>query len=103
MFSLPQAIAAAEAGAFLIFPFVGRILDWYKASTMKDYSKEQDPGVASVKAILDYYKKYGYNTIVMGASSRSIGEITELAGCDYFTIAVSHLPVYQLIPLNARF
>jgi len=87
MFSLPQAICAAEAGAFLISPFVGRILDWYKASTKKDYSKEEDPGVASVKAIYNYYKKFGYKTIVMGASFRSIGEITELAGCDYLTIA----------------
>jgi transaldolase len=94
MFSLPQAIAAAEAGAFLISPFVGRILDWYKASTKKEYSKEEDPGVSSVKAIFNYYKKFGYKTIVMGASFRSVGEITELAGCDYLTIAVSsiHLP-----------
>jgi len=89
MFSKVQAIAAAEGGAFLISPFVGRILDWYKASTGKTYSKEEDPGVASVKAIFDYYKKYDYKTIVMGASFRSIGEITELAGCDYLTIAVS--------------
>jgi len=87
MFSLVQAIAAAEAGAFLISPFVGRILDWYKASTKKDYSKEEDPGVASVKAIFNYYKKFGYNTIVMGASFRNTGEITELAGCDYLTIS----------------
>jgi len=87
MFSKVQAIAAAEAGAFLISPFVGRILDWYKKSTGKTYSKEEDPGVASVKAIFDYYKKYGYKTIVMGASFRSLGEITELAGCDYLTIA----------------
>lgn len=87
MFSLPQAICAAEAGAFLISPFVGRILDWYKASTKKEYSKEEDPGVASVRAIFNYYKKFGYKTIVMGASFRSIGEITELAGCDYLTIA----------------
>jgi len=87
MFSQVQAIAAAEAGTFLISPFVGRILDWYKAKTGKAYSKEEDPGVASVKAIFDYYKKFGYKTIVMGASFRSIGEITELAGCDYLTIA----------------
>jgi len=87
MFSKVQAIAGAEAGAFLISPFVGRILDWYKAKTGKQYTKEEDPGVASVKAIFDYYKKYGYKTIVMGASFRSIGEITELAGCDYLTIA----------------
>lgn len=88
MFSLVQAIAAAEAGAFLISPFVGRILDWYKASTKKDYSKEEDPGVASVQAIFNYYKKFGYKTIVMGASFRNTGEITELAGCDYLTISV---------------
>jgi len=87
MFSLVQAIAAAEAGAFLISPFVGRILDWYKASQKKEFSATEDPGVKSVQAIFNYYKKYGYKTIVMGASFRSIGEITELAGCDYLTIA----------------
>jgi transaldolase len=87
MFSLVQATAAAEAGAFLISPFVGRILDWYKASTKKEYTKEEDPGVKSVQAIFNYYKKFGYKTIVMGASFRSIGEVTELAGCDYLTIA----------------
>lgn len=87
MFSLVQAIAAAEADAYLISPFVGRILDWFKAHTKKDYTKEEDPGVASVKAIFNYYKKYGYKTIVMGASFRNTGEITELAGCDYLTIA----------------
>jgi len=87
MFSLPQAICAAEAGAFLISPFVGRILDWYKAAFKREYSKEEDPGVASVKAIFNYYKKFDYKTIVMGASFRNIGEITELAGCDYLTIA----------------
>lgn len=91
LFALPQAIAAAEAGAFLISPFVGRILDWYKAATKKDYSKEEDPGVKSVQAIFNYYKKYGYKTIVMGASFRNVGEITELAGCDYLTIAPSLL------------
>lgn len=87
MFSLVQAIAAAEAGAFLISPFVGRILDWFKAATKKDYSKEEDPGVTSVKGIFNYYKKFGYKTIVMGASFRNTGEITELAGCDYLTIS----------------
>ncbi|KAL4887708.1 hypothetical protein BJY04DRAFT_176459 [Aspergillus karnatakaensis] len=87
MFSLVQAIAAAEAGAFLISPFVGRILDWYKAAHKRDYSKEEDPGVKSVQAIFNYYKKYGYKTIVMGASFRNVGEITELAGCDYLTIS----------------
>jgi transaldolase len=87
MFSLVQAIAAAEAGAFLISPFVGRILDWYKAHTKQEYKKEDDPGVTSVKSIFNYYKKYGYKTIVMGASFRNTGEITELAGCDYLTIS----------------
>lgn len=87
MFSTVQAIAAAEAGAFLISPFVGRILDWYKANTKQEYAAENDPGVKSVVQIFNYYKKYGYNTIVMGASFRNIGEITELAGCDYLTIA----------------
>lgn len=89
MFSLVQAIAGAEAGAYLISPFVGRILDWYKAAMKKDYRKEEDPGVKSVQAIFNYYKKFGYKTIVMGASFRNVGEITELAGCDYLTISVS--------------
>jgi len=87
MFSLPQAIAAAEAGAFLISPFVGRILDWYKAAMKKEFPAHEDPGVKSVQAIFNYYKKFGYSTIVMGASFRSLGEITELAGCDYLTIS----------------
>ncbi|KIW20606.1 transaldolase [Exophiala spinifera] len=87
MFSLVQAIAAAEAGAFLISPFVGRILDWYKAAMKKDFAPTEDPGVKSVESIFNYYKKYGYNTIVMGASFRNVGEITELAGCDYLTIS----------------
>ncbi|KAL2183273.1 transaldolase [Thermothelomyces heterothallicus CBS 203.75] len=91
MFSIVQAIAAAEAGAYLISPFVGRILDWFKAATKKDYTKEEDPGVASVKNIFNYYKKFGYKTIVMGASFRNTGEITELAGCDYLTISPSLL------------
>jgi transaldolase len=87
MFSLVQAIAGAEAGAFLISPFVGRILDWYKNVMKKDFTAAEDPGVKSVHAIFNYYKKYGYKTIVMGASFRNIGEITELAGCDYLTIS----------------
>jgi transaldolase len=87
MFSLVQAIAAAEAGAFLISPFVGRILDWYKAAHKRDYTAQEDPGVKSVQDIYNYYKKHGYNTIVMGASFRNTGEITELAGCDYLTIS----------------
>mgnify|MGYP003308667004 CR=1 FL=1 len=90
-----ETIAAAEANTFLISPFVGRILDWYKASTKKEYTKEQDPGVESVKAIFNYYKKFGHKTIVMGASFRSIGEITELAGCDYLTIAPNLLEQLQ--------
>ena len=92
MFSLVQAIAAAEAGAFLISPFVGRIMDWYKAAMKKEFAPHEDPGVKSVQSIFNYYKKYGYKTIVMGASFRNVGEITELAGCDYLTIAVrSHV------------
>ena len=87
MFSLVQAIAGAEAGAFLISPFVGRILDWYKAAMKKDFAAHEDPGVKSVGSIFNYYKKYGYKTIVMGASFRNVGEITELAGCDYLTIS----------------
>jgi transaldolase len=95
LFSQVQAIAGAEAGAYLISPFVGRILDWYKAKTGKTYSKEEDPGVASVKGIFDYYKKFGYKTIVMGASFRTIGEITELAGVDYLTISPNLLEELQ--------
>ncbi|KAL1958652.1 hypothetical protein VTO42DRAFT_3995 [Malbranchea cinnamomea] len=91
MFSLVQAIAAAEAGAYLISPFVGRILDWYKAALKKDFTPEEDPGVKSVQNIYNYYKRHGYKTIVMGASFRNIGEIIELAGCDYLTISPSLL------------
>jgi transaldolase len=87
MFSPVQAIAGAEAGAFLISPFVGRILDWYKAAKKQEYSAAEDPGVKSVQTIFNYYKKFGYKTIVMGASFRNVGEITELAGCDYLTIS----------------
>ncbi|KAI5791857.1 hypothetical protein EDC01DRAFT_656254 [Geopyxis carbonaria] len=87
MFSKVQAIAAAEAGAFLISPFVGRILDWYKSSTGKTYASNEDPGVKSVQNIFNYYKKHGHKTIVMGASFRNVGEITELSGCDYLTIS----------------
>ncbi|KAH0542530.1 hypothetical protein FGG08_003035 [Glutinoglossum americanum] len=91
MFSLTQAIAGAEAGAFLISPFVGRILDWFKSAMKRDFAAHEDPGVKSVQSIFDYYKKHGYNTIVMGASFRNVGEITELAGCDYLTISPSLL------------
>jgi len=87
LFSLPQAIACAEAGAKLISPFVGRILDWHKKSTGKDYAPAEDPGVQSVRAIYAYYKKFGYKTEVMGASFRNVGEILELAGCDLLTIS----------------
>ena len=87
LFGLHQAIACAEAKVTLISPFVGRILDWYKKDTGKDYTGAEDPGVQSVTTIYNYYKKFGYKTVVMGASFRNIGEITELAGCDLLTIA----------------
>jgi transaldolase len=87
LFGIHQAIAAAEAHATLISPFVGRILDWYKKDTGKDYVGADDPGVQSVTTIYNYYKKFGYKTVVMGASFRNIGEIIELAGCDLLTIA----------------
>lgn len=88
LFDFAQAKAAADAGAYLISPFVGRILDWFKANTdQKDYSSEQDPGVLSVKNIYDHYKSHGYETVVMGASFRNTGEIEELAGCDRLTIS----------------
>ena len=87
LFGLHQAIACAEAKVTLISPFVGRILDWYKKDTGKDYTGADDPGVQSVTTIYNYYKKFGYKTVVMGASFRNVGEITELAGCDLLTIA----------------
>jgi transaldolase len=87
LFGIHQAIAAAEAGATLISPFVGRILDWYKKDTGKDYTGAEDPGVQSVTRIYNYFKKFGYKTVVMGASFRNIGEIEELAGCDLLTIS----------------
>jgi transaldolase len=87
LFSLPQAVACAEVKAKLISPFVGRILDWYKKSTGKDYAPAEDPGVLSVKEIYAYYKKFGHDTEVMGASFRNKGEILELAGCDLLTIS----------------
>jgi transaldolase len=87
LFGLHQAIACAEAKVTLISPFVGRILDWYKKDTGKDYAPADDPGVHSVTTIYNYYKKFDYKTVVMGASFRNIGEITELAGCDLLTIA----------------
>ncbi len=87
LFSFAQARACAEAGVFLISPFVGRIMDWYKAKEGRDFEAQEDPGVLSVSKIYNYYKEYGYNTVVMGASFRNIGEILELAGCDRLTIA----------------
>lgn len=87
LFGLHQAIACAEAGVTLISPFVGRILDWYKKDTGKDYQGADDPGVQSVTRIYNYYKKFGYGTVVMGASFRNTGEIRELAGCDLLTIS----------------
>ena len=88
LFSFAQAQACAESGAYLISPFVGRILDWYKAKTGKtEYAASEDPGVQSVTQIYNYYKEHGYKTVVMGASFRNIGEITELAGCDRLTIS----------------
>lgn len=87
LFSFAQAVACAEARVRLISPFVGRILDWYKKSTGKDYVPAEDPGVKSVTEIYTYYKKFGYATEVMGASFRNKGEILELAGCDLLTIS----------------
>jgi transaldolase len=87
LFSQAQAIACAEAKAFLISPFVGRILDWYKKSTGEAYTAETDPGVVSVRSIYNYYKANGIGTVVMGASFRNVGEIEALAGCDRLTIS----------------
>lgn len=88
LFGFNQAAACADAGVFLISPFVGRILDWYKANTdKKEYTAEEDPGVISVRHIYNYYKQHGYKTVVMGASFRNIGEIEALAGCDRLTIS----------------
>jgi len=95
MFSLPQAVACAEAGARLISPFVGRIYDWYKKSTGKEYVGAEDPGVKSVRQIYAYYKKFGYATQVMGASFRNMGQILELAGCDLLTISPNLLGELQ--------
>jgi len=87
LFSFAQAQACADAGVFLISPFVGRIYDWYKKSTGKEYVGAEDPGVQSVTRIYNYYKANGYNTVVMGASFRNIGQIEQLAGCDRLTIS----------------
>jgi transaldolase len=95
LFSLPQAIACAEAGVKLISPFVGRIMDWYKAKAKKEFSPAEDPGVLSVREIYAYYKKFGYATEIMGASFRNTGEILELAGCDLLTISPGLLAELQ--------
>ncbi|KAF8305862.1 transaldolase [Clavulina sp. PMI_390] len=95
LFGFGQAVACAEAKVTLISPFVGRILDWYKKSTGKNYEGDEDPGVISVKKIFNYYKQHGYNTIVMGASFRNVGEIRALAGVDYLTISPNLLDELQ--------
>ena len=108
LFSLAQAVRSAEAKVQLISPFVGRIYDWFKAANKRDYSGAEDPGVQSVKEIYTYYKKFGYETEVMGASFRNVGQILELAGCDLLTISPelmkqlsqSHEPVER--KLNAE-
>src|ERR1700719_1645020 len=111
LFSFPQAVACAEAGVRLISPFVGRIYDWYKANTGKDYKAADDPGVQSVTRIYSYYKKFGYQTEVMGASFRNTGQIVYLAGCDLLTISPNLLEdlsksseplTRQLVPDTAK-
>ncbi|ABR89073.1 Transaldolase [compost metagenome] len=111
LFSLPQAIACADARVQLISPFVGRIYDWYKKSTGTDYTGADDPGVQSVKRIYTYYRKFGYDTEVMGASFRNTSQIIELAGCDLLTIspellqklAESDAPLARkLVPAEAK-
>jgi len=87
LFSFAQAVACAEAKVTLISPFVGRIMDWYKAKYSKTYEAEEDPGVLSVRKIYNYYKKHNYQTVVMGASFRNTGEVLALAGCDLLTIS----------------
>ncbi|WP_417882937.1 transaldolase [Vibrio rumoiensis] len=87
LFSFAQARACAEAGVYLISPFVGRIMDWHKAKEGRDFEASEDPGVKSVTSIYNYYKQHGYETVVMGASFRNTGEILELAGCDRLTIS----------------
>jgi transaldolase len=111
LFSLPQAVRAAEAKVQLISSFVGRIYDWFKAANKRDYVGAEDPGVQSVKEIYTYYKHFGYETEVMGASFRNVGQILELAGCDLLTISPelmkqlseSHDPVQRkLTPADAK-
>lgn len=103
LFSFAQAKACADAGVFLISPFVGRIYDWYKKAEGRDYQGNEDPGVQSVKRIFHYYKTYGFNTVVMGASFRNIGQIAALAGCDRLTISPDLLKQLneQQTPLGA--
>ena len=96
LFSFAQAVACAEAGVQLISPFVGRILDWYKAAMRRDYAGAEDPGVQSVTQIYNYYKKFGYKTEVMGASFRNTSQILELAGCDLLTISPDLLQKLEL-------
>jgi len=98
LFAFAQAVACAEAGVQLISPFVGRIYDWYKKDTGIDYQGADDPGVLSVQAIYNYYKKFGYKTEVMGASFRNTGQITGLAGCDLLTISPGLLETLQNTP-----
>jgi transaldolase len=95
LFSLPQAVRCADAKVTLISPFVGRIMDWFKAKEKRDFAPAEDPGVISVRQIYDYYKKFDYATEVMGASFRNSGEILELAGCDLLTISPSLLAELQ--------
>ena len=104
LFSLAQAVACAEAQVKLISPFVGRIMDWYKAKEKKEYAPAEDPGVLSVREIYSYYKKFGHRTEVMGASFRNVGEIQELAGCDLLTISPNLLAELQKseVPLPRR-
>ena len=95
LFSLVQAVHCAESEITLVSPFVGRIMDWFKAKTGQDYAPQDDPGVQSVQSIYNYYKKFGYSTEVMGASFRNKGEIVELAGCDLLTISPGFLSELQ--------
>ena len=98
IFSLTQAVACAEAGAFLISPFVGRILDWFKSNTSKEYDSSNDPGVESVEKIYNYFKKFNFNTVVMAASFRNKEEIINLAGCDKLTISPALLEELNQTP-----
>merc|ERR1712025_143139 len=102
LFSMAQAVACAEAKVTLISPFVGRITDYYKAKNNKTYEAEEDPGVLSVRKIYNYYKKHGYNTIVMGASFRNTGEVLALAGCDLLTISPKLLAELDNISDNVQ-